>query len=56
MTKLDDNGLGKAWADMCRLKTAYAEYAAAADTTDTTDTVELLEDGTIIDTHLAKKI
>tara|TARA_R110000796_G_scaffold277_6_gene1062 strand:- start:123 stop:314 length:192 start_codon:yes stop_codon:yes gene_type:complete len=52
----DENVRGKAWADMCRLKTAYAAYAAAADTTDTNDTVEFLEDGTIIDVYLAKKI
>ena len=49
-----DNGCGKAWVDVCRLKTAYAAYATAADTIDTTDTVELLEDGTIIDAYLAK--
>ena len=54
MTKLNDNGCGKAWDDVCRLKTAFAAYVAAADTIDTTDTVELLEDGTIIDAYLAK--
>ena len=34
MTKLNDNGCGKAWDDVCRLKTAYAAYAAAADERD----------------------
>ena len=51
-----DNGCDcdKVWADVYRLKTAFAAYVAAADTIDTTDTVELLEDGTIIDAYLAK--